>query len=138
MGIIEKRKTNLLLASTVIIFLLKINHCGTAFIVKSNTSYNCNSRLDECRAVETFNSELVWELDMVMNSNFVRILASGGGKEPVTRETLISRGKNLARTLNMLVVLLSEVKKQTVGEHSTVGVAETTSVYYFCNDLCPL
>ncbi|KAB2073536.1 hypothetical protein ERO13_A07G080300v2 [Gossypium hirsutum] len=79
MGIIEKRKTNLLLASTVIIFLLKINHCGTAFIVKSNTSYNCNSRLDECRAVETFNSELVWELDMVMNSNFVRILASGGG-----------------------------------------------------------
>ncbi|TYH09425.1 hypothetical protein ES288_A07G094800v1 [Gossypium darwinii] len=80
MGIIEKRKTNLLLASTVIIFLLKINHCGTAFMVKSNTSYNCNSRLDECRAVETFNSELVWELDMVMNSNFVRILASGGKK----------------------------------------------------------
>ncbi|KAH1130978.1 hypothetical protein J1N35_002356 [Gossypium stocksii] len=77
MGLIEKRKINLLPASTVII--LKINHCGTAFIVKSNTSYNCNSRLDECRTVETFNSELEWELDMVMNSNFVRILASGGG-----------------------------------------------------------
>ncbi|MBA0757416.1 hypothetical protein Gotri_020517 [Gossypium trilobum] len=77
MGLIEKRKTNLLLASMVIIFLLKISHWG--FIVKSNTSYKCNSRLDECRTVETFNSELEWELDMVMNPNFVRILAGGGG-----------------------------------------------------------
>ncbi|TYG60779.1 hypothetical protein ES288_D07G095100v1, partial [Gossypium darwinii] len=77
MGLIEKRKTNLLLASMVIIFLLKISHWGTAFIVKSNTSYKCNSRLDECRTVETFNSELEWELDMVMNSNIVRMLQSG-------------------------------------------------------------
>ncbi|MBA0790340.1 hypothetical protein Gohar_014999 [Gossypium harknessii] len=79
MGLIEKRKTNLLLASMVIIFLLKISHWGTAFIVKSNTSYKCSSRLDECRTVETFNSELEWELDMVMNPNFVRILEGGGG-----------------------------------------------------------
>lgn len=79
MGLFEKRKTNFLLASMVIIFFLKINHCGTAFIVKSNTSYKCNSRLDECRMVETFNSELEWELDMMMNSNVVRILVSGSG-----------------------------------------------------------
>ncbi|KAH1130979.1 hypothetical protein J1N35_002357 [Gossypium stocksii] len=61
----------------VIIFLLKINQSRAAFIVKSNTSYECNCHLDECWTTEAFDSELEWELDMVMNSNIVKMLKSG-------------------------------------------------------------
>ncbi|KAK8541700.1 hypothetical protein V6N13_137706 [Hibiscus sabdariffa] len=75
MGLIQKRKTDLLLAFMLIILLFKTNRCTPAFLVKSNASYGCKGHLNECRIAEALDSELGF--DMVMDSDLVRILQSG-------------------------------------------------------------
>ncbi|TYI72916.1 hypothetical protein E1A91_D07G093200v1 [Gossypium mustelinum] len=57
MGFIEREKHIFFLLFSVITFLLNITHPTAAFIA--------------------FDLELEWELDMVMNSNIVRMLQSG-------------------------------------------------------------
>ncbi|TYI18481.1 hypothetical protein ES332_A07G093900v1 [Gossypium tomentosum] len=69
MGLIPMRNIHILLVFTVTIVLLETNGCKAAFLVKSNFSYKCKGRLNECRIAEALDSELELELDMVMNSN---------------------------------------------------------------------
>ncbi|MBA0674416.1 hypothetical protein Goari_016016 [Gossypium aridum] len=85
MGLIHMRNIHILLVFTVTIILLETNGCKAAFPVKSNFSYKCKGSLNECRIVEALDSELELELDMVMNSNVVRILQRGN--TPVTSNT---------------------------------------------------
>ena len=69
----QKRKGDFLLAFVVMIILLKTNCCRAALLVKSNTTYQCNGRLEEYRIAE----DVELELGLVMNSNVIRILQSG-------------------------------------------------------------
>ncbi|MBA0821420.1 hypothetical protein Goarm_018280, partial [Gossypium armourianum] len=85
MVLIHMRNIHILLVFTVTIILLETNGCKAAFPVKSNFSYKCKGSLNECRIVEALDSDLELELEMVMNSNVVRILQRGN--TPVTSNT---------------------------------------------------
>ncbi|XP_041003908.1 uncharacterized protein LOC121249261 [Juglans microcarpa x Juglans regia] len=64
----------------MIMMLLNAYCCGTAVLVKSNISFQCNGdRLDECLIKE----ELELELGFLMNPYVSRILG-GQGKDPQT------------------------------------------------------
>ncbi|KAG8488329.1 hypothetical protein CXB51_016339 [Gossypium anomalum] len=136
MGLIEKRKTYFLLAFMVIIFLLKINHLRAAFMVKSNTSYECNGHLDKCWTTEAFDSELEWELDMVMNSSIVRMLESGSAT--ITGNTVNSNepSQKIGRSLHTIVVFPPQAVKQTVRECTAArAAAKAQKVHQFSSSM---
>ncbi|PPD98731.1 hypothetical protein GOBAR_DD04257 [Gossypium barbadense] len=56
MGLIHMRNIHILLVFTVTIILLETNGCKADFPVKSNFSYKCKGRLNECRIVERGNT----------------------------------------------------------------------------------
>ena len=66
------------LALVVMMMILLKPNCGrAAAVLKSNTTYQCNGLLNECRIEEDLESEL----DFLMDSNVIRILqAANNGK----------------------------------------------------------
>ncbi|XVE72331.1 hypothetical protein DITRI_Ditri11bG0031100 [Diplodiscus trichospermus] len=74
----QKRKGDFLLAFAVMIILLEANGCRAALLVKSNTTYHCNGRLDECRIA----ADVELEFGLVMNANIIRILQGGSNLHP--------------------------------------------------------
>ncbi|WRX21910.1 hypothetical protein QQP08_014397 [Theobroma cacao] len=75
MGFDQKKKGEIYLAFVLMIILLKSNCCRAALLVKSNTTYQRNGRLDECRIAQ----DLELELDLPISSNVIRILQGGSG-----------------------------------------------------------
>ncbi|EOY17500.1 hypothetical protein QQP08_023073 [Theobroma cacao] len=74
MGFDQKKKGEISLAFVLMIVLLETNTCRAALIVKRNPSYQRNGRLDHYRIAE----DLELELDLLVSSNFIRILADDG------------------------------------------------------------
>ncbi|KAB1211538.1 hypothetical protein CJ030_MR6G013280 [Morella rubra] len=73
---VHKKKGGILLlyhlAFLVMLILLDSYCCGAAVLVKSNSSFRCDGRLDECLIEEDL------ELEFLMNPYVSRILAKNG------------------------------------------------------------
>ncbi|KAB1218852.1 hypothetical protein CJ030_MR3G018271 [Morella rubra] len=75
---VQNKKGGILLLNHLALFLLMLIlldssfSCGAAVLVKSNSSFRCDGRLEECMITENL------ELDFLMNPYVSRILQSGG------------------------------------------------------------
>ncbi|KAB1221933.1 hypothetical protein CJ030_MR2G008662 [Morella rubra] len=73
---VQKKKGGILLnhlAFLVMLLLLGSYFCGAAVLVKSNTNFRCDGRLEECLIEEDL------ELEFLMNPYVSRILQPTGG-----------------------------------------------------------
>ncbi|KAB1211539.1 hypothetical protein CJ030_MR6G013281 [Morella rubra] len=80
---VHKKKGGILLyhlAFLVMLILLDSYCCGAAVLVKSNSSFQCVGRLDECLIEDDL------ELEFLMNPYVSRILAHGGKTPPQSKD----------------------------------------------------